>query len=122
MSEYITKLEPNEIFVFGSNLAGRHGAGAALQARTQFGARWGHGEGITGRCYAFPTLDENLQRLPMERLEQARDKLYRACWKNPDHRFLLTKVGCGLAGYPEEQMRALFAQPEPNLILPEDWR
>lgn len=122
MSEYITKLEPNEIFVFGSNLAGRHGAGAALQARMQFGARWGKGEGITGRCYAFPTLDENLKQLPLERLEQARDRLYQTCWNNPDHRFLLSKVGCGLAGYPEEQMRALFSAPEPNLILPEDWR
>ncbi len=122
MIEYITKLEPNEIFVFGSNLAGRHGAGAARQAWREFGAKWGIGEGFTGQCYAFPTLDENLQQLPMERLEQARDRLYQTCRSFTGWRFLLTKVGCGLAGYPEAQMRALFAQPEPNLILPEDWR
>lgn len=118
----ITSLVPNEFFVFGSNLAGRHGAGAARQAFVQFGAVMGCGEGITGQCYAFPTLDWDLRQLPIWRIEEARDRLYAACTENPQRRFLLTKVGCGLAGYPESLMRGLFAAPPENLILPEDWR
>ena len=118
----ITKLEPNEIFVFGSNLAGRHGAGAAKQAHDFFGAEYGVGEGLTGQCYAFPTLDGQLRRLPIAALEDSRDRLYRCCNANPDKRFLLTKVGCGMAGYPEDTMRGLFTDPPANLILPEDWR
>lgn len=118
----ITDLDPDEIFVFGSNLAGRHGAGAALQARKQFGAKLGCGTGLTGQCYAFPTLDKNLSQLSIDRLKKERDDLYRCCYDRPEKRFLLTKVGCGIAGYPEETMRALFANPPENLILPEDWR
>lgn len=118
----ITKLEPNEIFVFGSDLAGRHGAGAALQAAQQFGAEYGVGEGITGQCYAFPTLDRRLEKIPRRWLEESRDMLFKTCLVNPEKQFLLTKVGCGLAGFPETTMRALFADPPVNLILPEDWK
>ena len=118
----ITKLAPNEIFVFGSNLAGRHGAGAAKQAHDDFGAEYGVGEGLTGRCYAFPTLDQRLKKLSWWLLAESRDLLYRCCETYPDKRFLLTKVGCGLAGYPEAMMRGLFTDPPANLILPEDWR
>lgn len=118
----ITQLAPKEIFVFGSNLAGSHGAGAARQAHVQFGARLGCGEGLTGQSFAFPTLNHNLDQLPMHRLEEARDNLYLTCEEHPELRFLLTKVGCGLAGYVESEMRALFANPPSNLILPEDWR
>lgn len=118
----ITQLAPNEIFVFSSNLAGRHGAGAARQAHKQFGAQMGCGEGITGSCYAFPTLDETLRQLPIHRIEQAREALFSECRSRPTLRFLLTKVGCGLAGYPEEQMSVLFTNPPANLILPEDWK
>ena len=118
----ITELKENEIFVFGSNLAGRHGAGAALQAHKDFGAVLGVGEGRTGRCYAFPTLDGNLRKLPMWRLVDAVNLLYYECVLCPENRFLLTKVGCGLAGYPESMMRSLFTNPPRNLILPEDWK
>ena len=118
----ITKLDPNEIFVFGSNLAGRHGAGAAKQAHDDFGAEYGVGEGLTGQCYAFPTLGRQLQRLAPWMLYGARDRLYRCCEENPGNTFLLTKVGCGLAGYPEATMRGLFTDPPANLMMPEDWR
>ena len=97
----ITKLAPNEIFVFGSNTAGRHGRGAALQARQQFGAVYGIGEGLTGQCYAFPTLDgsaNQLRPVNTHQLRESRNLLYKTCATNPDKRFLLTKVGCGLAG------------------------
>ena len=118
----ITALADNEIFVFGSNIAGRHGAGAALQARRQFGAEYGVGEGITGRCYALPTLDYQFRQRTLREVQESRDRLYATCKSLFDRRFLLTKVGCGLAGFPEQIMRALFADPPENLILPEDWR
>lgn len=117
----ITTLAPNEIFVFGSNLAGRHGAGAALQARQSFGAVLGVGEGLTGQCYAFPTLDRVLGKRKKDQLETSRNRLYSCCYARPENRFLLTKVGCGLAGYCESTMRALFTDPPENLILPDGW-
>lgn len=120
--EIITKLKPNQIFVFGSNLAGRHGAGAARQAKLHFGAVYGVGEGLTGQSYAFPTLGRQLEKIPLHWLEQSRDRLYECCFANPEKQFLLTKVGCGLAGYEEAIMRDLFRHPPENLVLPEDWR
>src|SRR3990167_3435276 len=103
----ITELKPNEIFVFGSNTAGRHGAGAALCARLDFGARYGIGEGLTGQCYALPTLGDHFrQRTEVELIESIR-LFYQCCADNPDKVFLLTKVGCGLAGYTEEYMKYL---------------
>ncbi len=120
-STMITKLAPNEIFVFGSNLAGRHGKGAALQALQNFGAVYGVGEGLMGRSYAFPTLDYTLKRRSMDELVLSRGALYRCCLKHSDWCFLLTKVGCGLAGYPEELMRLLFENHPANLVLPEGW-
>ena len=119
----IDKLQPNQVFVFGSNLAGRHGAGAAKQAREQFGAVYGVGEGIMRQSYAFPTLDRHFKRVPLQGLMASRDRLYSCCYDNPDKQFLLTKVGCGLAGYEESIMRELFSDSPPaNLVLPEDWR
>ncbi len=118
----ISSLKPNEIFVFGSNLAGEHGGGAARQAHCEFGAEWGVGQGLTGQCYAFPTLGRRLEKVSFTALGFFRDHLYRCCVENPNKTFLLTKVGCGIAGYPEETMRSLFTDPPLNLILPEDWR
>ncbi len=117
----IRTLRPHEIFVFGSNTTGRHGKGAALQARTSFGAKQGVGEGLTGACYAFPTLDHKFQRRSMIELAKSRDLLYEVCDDNPSKTFLLTKVGCGLAGFPERDMMALFTCHPTNLVLPEDW-
>jgi hypothetical protein len=117
----ITGLGENEFFVFGSNLAGRHGAGAARLAREKFGALYGIGEGLTGRCYAFPTLDEHLGRRDMAALARARDRFFETALALPEKTFLLTKVGCGLAGYPEDDMAALFADAPPNVAKPEGW-
>jgi hypothetical protein len=118
----ITTLEPNEIFVFGSNTAGRHGAGAARQAREVWGAVLGVGEGVTGQCYAFPTLDDQLNQRPIEAIEKSVQLLYSTCEQNADKTFLLTKVGCGLAGYSENTMKNLFTNTPANLILPLDWQ
>lgn len=118
----ITSLQSNEIFVFGSSLGGIHAGGAARQAHREFDAEWGVGEGMTGKCYAFPALDAEFERLPILHLENARELLYKTCRENPNLRFLLTKVGCGIAGYDESTMRGLFTDAPENLILPEDWK
>ncbi len=118
----ITVLQPNEVFVFGSNTRGAHGKGAAKQAYRDFGAKWGIGEGLTGQSYAFPTLDGRLRQLPVQDLVASVKRLYACCAAHPNKRFMLTKVGCGLAGYPEATMRGLFREPPHNLVLPEDWK
>ena len=118
----ITKLKPNEIFVFGSNTQGQHFGGAAAQAHKDFGAEWGIGEGLTGQCYAFPTLDENMQKCTNTQLKASRLKLYKCANANPDKTFLLTKVGCGIARFPEEKMEELFTNAPNNIVKPEDWQ
>lgn len=118
----IAKLEKNEIFVFGSNLAGRHGAGAAKLAYEKFGAIYGVGEGLQGQSYAFPTLTAGFQPRTDEALDISIGKLYQTCEQNPDKIFYLTKVGCGLAGFTEKYMKFLFRGKRPqNLIVPEGW-
>lgn len=118
----ITVLKDNEIFVFGSNKAGKHLGGSAKQAHEQFKAEWGVGDGLTGQSYAFPTLDENFNQLLFKVLRRNRDRLYKCCEQNKDKVFLLTKVGCGIAGYKEESIKNLFKNQPINLILPDDWK
>ena len=96
--ETITKLEENQIFVFGSNQRGAHGAGAALLARKAFGAVLGDDEGLTGQCYALPTKDENIQTRPLDKIGESFRKFIKCVLDHPELDFLLTKVGCGLAG------------------------
>lgn len=109
------------IFVFGSNLAGRHGAGAALSAAQFFGATYGKGEGLHGRSYALPTKDRNIKTLPLALVAQKiKDFLYFARARQ-DCNFLVTKVGCGLAGFKDEQIAPLFADAPSNCILPAAW-
>ena len=121
----ITSLKPNERFVFGSNKAGRHGKGAALQAYKQFGAEYGIGQGLTGQCYALPTLDENLKQLSDDELSWHVASFLDTAEENPHLTFLLTKVGCGLAGYDEEYIKSVFREYHPewpaNVIKPEGW-
>lgn len=117
----ITNLKPNQLFVFGSNLAGNHAGGAAKQAHEQFNAETGIGEGLTGQCYAFPTLERDFNKRGHRALEAARDRLYATARALPEKEFLLTKVGCGIAGYPEEDMKALFTNAPDNIIKPEEW-
>jgi len=119
----ITKLKDNEIFVFGSNKNGNHIGGAALQAKNEFGAIEGVSEGLTGQCYAFPTLNEEMQKVSVEDFEKS-VKLFRDCAiKNENSVFLLTKVGCGIAGFDEDFVKDkfLYAQLPGNVVLPEDW-
>jgi len=117
----ITELKENEVFVFGSNIKGEHLGGAAAQASRDFGASWNVGEGLSGRCYAFPTLDENMQRYGQGELQCIKHAFYRCVRAHPKLIFLLTKVGCGIAGYDEVLMRKLFADAPKNVIKPNDW-
>lgn len=117
----ITDLQPNEVFVFGSNLAGKHLGGAAKAARELFGAEMGVGEGLSGQTYAFPTLERDFNKRGIRGLEAARDRLAATARALPEKSFLLTKVGCGIAGYSEEEMKPLFADMPSNVIKPKGW-
>lgn len=109
--EGIAELPENSIFVFGSNTAGRHGAGAAKYARIHFGAEYGNGVGLQGQSYALPTLGDNLERLDDRVLYgHFKDFILFAC-RNTKYTFVLTRVGCGLAGYPNaEEMYMCFLE------------
>lgn len=118
----ITDLKENQFFVFGSNLAGHHVAGAASQAVSQFGAEEGIGEGLTGRCYAFPTLERDMNKRGIRGLEKSRDRFFATANALPDKEFLMTSVGTGIAGYSHEEMKLLFENSPVNVILPEEWK
>jgi hypothetical protein len=110
----------NVIFVFGSNLAGIHGAGAALHAKKYWGAKPGVGSGLTGSAYALPTKDENLQTLSLAQIELNVIKFKIFARKNPTVYFLTTAIGCGLAGFSPNQIRPFFVDSPQNLYLSGD--
>lgn len=104
----ITELKNNEVFIFGSNKAGKHLGGAAKQAYEQFGAEWGVAEGLTGNSYAFPTLDKNFKKVSRKELLDSYIKLLICCDNNPDKVFLMTPVGTGIAGFELDYIKELF--------------
>lgn len=110
------------IFVFGSNLAGRHGKGAALHARQHHGAVYSVGVGRTGDSYAIPTKDTNIKTLPIEIIKVYVAGFISYANANPELIFEVTKIGCGLAGYSETQIATLFTNAPSNCNLPEGWR
>lgn len=116
--ERITELKPNEIFVFGSNLAGAHGGGAARLAYNRFGAVWGQGVGLQGQSYAIPTMQGGV-----ETIMPYVDEFIRFAMTRPDLKFYVTQIGCGIAGFKVEEIAPLFAQAyyADNIILPEDF-
>lgn len=119
--EKIILLAPNECFVFGSNLAGRHGKGAALCAATFFGAIRGVGVGPTGRCYAIPTKNQKLNTLPLSEI-QHRVMWFKAfAYDKPERIFLVTPIGCGLAGLQPEDIAPFFADAPDNVVLPQSF-
>lgn len=111
----------DEIFVFGSNLAGRHGKGAALHAKQFYAAEYGVGIGRTGNSYAIPTKDHNLRVLAIFQIKEYVDEFISYARNNPNLQFRVTRVGCGLAGYTDEQMVPLFLDCPSNCILPKEW-
>ena len=106
--ENIEHLQPNQVFVFGSNKAGFHIGGAAKIALDKFGAEYGNGEGLQGQSYALPTLDENLQKLDKDELVKRFQRFLEIVLVNPKLDFFLTKVGCGIAGYSIEEVKEIF--------------
>ena len=115
-ADRIDILEEHEIFVFGSNLAGRHGGGAARAANMKFGAEWGVGVGLTGQSYAIPTMQGGV-----ETIKPYVDEFIRFAQENPGLKFLVTRIGCGIAGFKDEEIAPLFdkAMQVPNIYLPE---
>ena len=110
------------VFVFGSNLAGKHGRGAAQVASQRYGAQKGVARGPTGNAYAVPTKDETLQSLSLPAILAEIDSFLEYAPHRPDLRFKVTRVGCGLAGANEEAVRARFLESGlDNLILPASW-
>lgn len=114
-SDRIASLGENEIFVFGSNIQGSHGGGAAWYAYKQFGAEWGVGEGLTGRTYALPTMEGPAS------LKKAVDNFIACAKKHPELTFLVTAVGCGIAGYRPNEVAPLFREATSleNVYLPQ---
>lgn len=113
---------PGKVFVFGSNTAGIHGAGAAKTAFEMYGAKWGQGEGLYGSSYALPTKDMNLKTLPIHAIEKHIQTFLDFSWNNQELTFFVTKIGCGLAGYTEEEIAPMFQEAPVNCVLPHGWR
>jgi len=112
----ITSLRSDEIFVFGSNLAGMHGGGAARYAFEHFGAKWGCGVGISGSTYAIPTMQGGV-----ETIAPYVDEFISFAKDHPDLYFYVTRIGCGIAGFSDSEIAPLFAAAVtlPNVALPE---
>jgi hypothetical protein len=118
--DQIVQLPPGHVFVFGSNTAGRHGKGAAKTALT-WGAVWGQGSGLMGRTYGIPTKPHNLtQRLSIDQIRPYIAEFIQCARNNPDLTFLVTEIGCGLAGYRPKDIAPLFAEARDvhNIHLP----
>lgn len=109
------------IFVFGSNLAGRHGLGAALAAVREHGAVYGQGAGLQGNSYAIPTKSHDLKTLPLEIVARYISAFLAFAKNNPELEFDITRVGCGLAGYKDKDVGPLFRGAPKNCNLPEGW-
>ena len=122
--ENITFLKANEIFVFGSNLSGIHGAGAAKLAYDLFGAEWRNHKGIQGNSYAIPTKNVSITKtLSLNEISKHVSDFIEFAKQNSHLTFYVTKIGCGLAGLKEEQVAPLFidALEVENIALPEDF-
>ena len=114
----ISELKENEIFVFGSNLAGAHGGGAARVAFQTFGAVWGKGVGLQGQSYAIPTMQGGV-----DTIQPYVDEFIQFAKEHEQQIFLVTRIGCGIAGFRDEEIAPLFKKAEniANIILPKEF-
>lgn len=117
-----TKPWLGDIFVFGSNLAGIHGAGAAQAARLYHGAALGVGAGLTGESYAIPTKDANFNCLTLEQIKPYVDAFVQYTKDTPELDFFITRVGCGLAGNYDSDIAPMFNGCGDNCSFAEEWR
>ncbi len=113
--ERIESLRSGQIFVFGSNLQGHHAGGAAALAQARFGAIWGQGVGLQGQSYAIPTMQGGV-----ETIRPYVDEFIQFAATHPEYTFLVTRIGCGIAGFRDEEIAPLFAKAValPNICLP----
>ena len=113
--DFITELKENEIFVFGSNLEGMHGGGAARLAYEKFGAIWGQGVGLQGQSYGIPTMHGGVGDI-----KPYVDEFIEFAKSHPKLIFLVTRIGCGIAGFRDEEIAPLFKEciEIDNVILP----
>lgn len=120
--ENINDLSIDEIFVFGSNLKGQHGGGAAKLAM-KFGAKWGKGIGLAGNTYAIPTKEDFRRSLTVDEIRPFVDQFILFAKESEDYVFLVTKIGCGLAGHSVENIAPLFERAKniSNIILPKEF-
>lgn len=109
------------IFVFGSNLRGRHGAGEARVAKERFGAIEGQAEGLMGSCYGIATKGTRLEVLPLQEVHRGVQAFVQFALQHPEHKFWLTRVGCGLAGNRNEDIAPLFRALPENASMPIEW-
>lgn len=110
------------VFVFGSNLAGFHGAGSAKEALKKHGALWGCGIGRQGDSYAIPTKNAKLQPMTLEHIAFHIKDFLEYAKAHEDTVFNVVKIGCGLAGYTEKQIAPMFKGAPSNVNLPKDWQ
>lgn|SRR3990167_1282050 len=115
-------MKENEmIFVFGSNLIGVHGAGAALYAKRHYNAEQGVGIGRTGNAYAIPTKNEQMITLPLRKIKKYVNNFLEYARQHPELEFQVTRIGCGLAGCSESDIAPMFVNSPVNCRLPEGW-
>lgn len=116
--DFITELKENEIFVFGSNLQGMHGGGAARIAYEKFGAIWGQGVGLQGQSYGIPTMHGGV-----DAIKPYVDEFIEFAKSHPEMTFLVTRIGCGIAGFRDEEIAPLFkkAIELENVYLPKSF-
>lgn len=114
----ISELKNNEIFVFGSNLQGAHGGGAARVALNNFGAIWGQGVGLQGQSYAIPTMQGGV-----ETIKPYVDEFIGFAHQHTELQFYVTRIGCGIAGFHDKDIAPLFTKAIelPNVILPKSF-
>jgi hypothetical protein len=110
-----------EIFVFGSNLAGIHGAGAAAYARMHHGAIWGQGVGLQGESYAIPTKDADIWTLSTYAIKKHVDRFLQFAENHHTLSFKITAIGCGLAGYQPKDIAPMFEHAPNNCLMPPEW-
>lgn len=120
--KYSDTHEPGQVFVFGSNLLGMHGGGAAAYALRHCDAVWGQGEGRQGSSYAIPTKANYEHSLSEDQLWEHVMEFIDYATAHRDETFFVTRVGCGLAGFTDDQVGPMFAASPPNCVLPTAWR
>jgi hypothetical protein len=113
--------ETTDIFVFGSNLAGRHGAGAARFAKLYHDAVWGQAEGLQGTSYGIATKDDRIRTRGLVEIERSVIDFIRFAESRRDLTFYVTPIGCGLAGYKRAQIKPMFADMPANCRFAETW-